>query len=597
MRHVRWMAVIVGVCYLAAMGDVLYLRDGRKYEGTITRDGDRVKISLVYPAGTVLEFDAADVAAATTAPIASRPVTVAPEDTTPVQPKDRPFSVDRASCPEPVAYLYMRNLLASMEGDSKAGFRRQVEAWQAAAKDRKRQISPGMWITPADFATRKKSALAQFKEAADVIAKVLKAGNTHVYSTGGVNANLAAATQAAHLKEEKKKADMICYTRQKQGAQLYPDPILRDFYTGQAELDANNFGPARLLFRMTVVEAARIPTFHQALGMAYMGEKRYREAMESFITMLQLLPDSRDAVQLAREALKKVPGSELGHSSFVNAKKILSAYAEEAAPPSVTYSSYSTVQKKINWVLPDGKTLAAPEGLVPVLPWDRFVFRQGLAVPVSETSLLVDSQIVKDALAVYVQIDSNNIVPAKLKRGYSTFGSGSKTLPLPLELITVPGYTFTSISPPLPAVGFTSSKDKDKKEAPKYTVGQQFKLHGIGSLEEMTCRVRISKPTVKEVAEGGVVLSEWLAPGEGAGPVFSAEGQLAGVVAGKTDALAENGGPDRFYTIAELMPLLKNANQKGFSSSYSGGAKRVITPQAAAGQYFVIYATVGEKLE
>ena len=569
MRELRRIVVLAGLWALLAaggwtgqshaLGDVVYMRDGKTYQGKAAREGNKVRIELAHPAGTVIDVDSADVSYITTGPVTTLPDTM-PVDTT-GPGKDRPFSIERATRPEPVVFMYMQNLSASSELSVTTELRRQLESWQAAAKDRKRQVAVGQWFTPDDFTRCRKSVQATLKEAQDLFKKAKSSyGST------------------PRAKDERKQAETAGLLKLKLAAQTWADPVLRNFLIGIAEYEAKNYKQAEVMFRLARDESPRVPAFQQGLGMALNDLDRHTDALAVFMELLALEPDSRDALQMARDALKKVPGSDLTNPTYINAKKDLAQYQE----PEMT--SVSSTVRRTTWLMP-GKPVIAYEQTLPIPAYDRFVFRQGVGVPVAEGVLLVDSQVVKDALNVYVQIDSKTLVPGHMKRT-SSYLSSKTPLP-PLELLAVQGYTFT------PVVG---------KSPPKLTKDQAVKIRSLGIFEEIGFRVRETAATIKDVAgDGTMQLSAWLMPGEGAAPILTEDGQLAGFLTGKTDPYVQGGGPDKVViTLAELSPLLKQA-QKGFTSyDFSGGygkAKRTAATQPATGQCFVIYATVAEKVE
>jgi len=569
MRHLRWMLLALGLMGLvmsgdgarpAAFGDVVYLHDGKKYEGKATRQGDKVRIELSNLPGSVIEVSAGDVSYITEGPVTTRPTTMTYEIDPALALKDRPFSFEHATRPEPIVFIWMRNLGNLPDSENVTEFRRQLDGWQTAAKDRKRQTAPNRWVIPKDFAGARQNVEAALKEAKDFYRKAKSLyGDT------------------PKVKEERKKHETSGMEKLKQAAQIWTDPVLRGFLTGVICNQMQDYRQAEPMFRLACQEGSRVAAFQQGLSKSLMGQERYTEALAAALKALALQPDSRDALQLVRDAAKKVPGTDLKSPVYIEATGVLAQYTEPEVQPSAGGGSIYSL-RRTTWLMP-GAALTVAEDTLPVPAYDRLTFRQGVAVPVTDSYLAVDPLVLKDAVEVFVQIDSKTIVPARMKRGGAAVSA--KNAP-PLEVLFVPGYTFT------PVLG---------KDSPKLSKGAAVKVYGLAFFEEMGGNVREGKTTVKDAAADGTFqLAEGLLPGEGAGPVFTEGGQLAGFLVGKTDPYTENGGPDKAITLAQIAPLIKLSAPKAYDSSY-GRAKRTVTNQTAVGTVFVVYATVPEKVE
>ena len=71
---------------------------------------------------------------------------------------------------------------------------------------------------------------------------------------------------------------------------------------------------------------------------------------------------------------------------------------------------------------------------------------------------------------------------------------------------------------------------------------------------------------------------------------------LLGFLAGKSDPTVDGGGPDRFIPVAQLEPLLKQAQRKpsGYYGTFGRRARRSAEPKQVQGTVFTVYATWGE---
>jgi len=168
-------------------------------------------------------------------------------------------------------------------------------------------------------------------------------------------------------------------------------------------------------------------------------------------------------------------------------------------------------------------------------------------------------------------------VPARIQR---TSTWGMKKEPAPLELVIVEDFEFT----PLKADAAAQVSRK-----------QMLMVYGLGVYEEMGSEVRQMSAFVEDAGPDGMLsLSAKLAPGETVGPVVTKDGHLVGFLDGKTNAMVDGGGPDRFIPVAEVANLVKQAAR---TRSYLGGysrVKRKIVPKPAEGRFFVVHITAAE---
>ena len=642
-----------------AIADVAYMSDGKVYRGKITRQGDNIRIETAYgtvevPAANVVHITAsaeeqpaaptasapagpatrpsaqtrpakvppgwspkgpasrgagvapAPVAPApvgpapvgpapvTPAPVTSRPALPAPTtgpaaaqaDATfdlPVMPVLKQFSIDRANDPDPVVFMLMRNLSAAAAGGDSFEFRKQLERWQGLSHDRRRKLD-AEWISPADYARHRKvfeSYLAEAKEAEREVRKRIAAvAAMPTYATEEridprtgrrtlVRVQVrrpAAPKQPDHLHGE-------AIAKLRLAAKSWPDPLLRNFLMAIVDYKARDYLQAEGMLRQCCAEAPRVAGFYQAYGMVMQELHAPTRALGAYARVLQLESDSREAIAMLQEAMQKVPGSRIRDPGYIDAQRLLAQYDTIPAP----YGP-SGISKSTTWLMP-GKTWRSNEDSLPIPAYDRLVFRQAVGVPIGQRTLLVDEEALKDAVEVFVRIDDRTIAPADVRNT----GYGTKKGP-GLSAVNVEGYTFTSVA-------------SDEKIA--LAKGQGVVLHGLGIYEMMGLEVRRVPAQVESAGQDPAVkLSCWLAPGEGAGPVLTPDGQLVGFLAGKTDVKVEGGGPDRFIPLSEISNLIDRAKRSTSSSpAFGARARRKVAPKAADGKFFVVYVTVAEKFD
>jgi hypothetical protein len=565
-------AAVVAAAVAAA--DTVYLADGRKLEGDVQRAGRKVRVTTAD--GTV-EVDADDVLYIVTPRPATKP---AKPPALPQAPKAGPpepaatrFTIDKASRPEPVIFLLMRSLSVTPAGSDVYALRKQIERWQIAAKDRKRRAGRP-WLSPDDFVRRRQAFEAYLREARDLFRK---AGQRTGYSASPPDRRSENLT-AAHQKL-------------RQAARAWADPLLRDFLSGAAELHAGNHKEAAALFGKCVSRAPRVAAFHQGLALARLEGGDALEALEAALEMLALRPGSRSALQLTRQAYEKVPGSALRSPTYLRARKVLNEYEDSSASGTWGGSSWSGT---INWELPGRPVYGRKESL-PTPRQDRLESLQAVGVPVGRDVLMVDARLVRDALEVFVRVDEDTVAPARVSRAGTYWSSRAASAP-DLAFVHVTGWAFA----PLKTADATFRKD------------EAVTAYALSMYEEMADCPRPIAGAIEEVSreagdgESGKAkqprriptkVSTRILAGEGASPVVTAEGALVGFLAGRTDAMADGGGPHAFHSLADLAPLLKHIPRGYAAYSMYGARRRKAEPVSVKGDHFIVYATFGERFE
>ena len=578
-------ALLVCALLAASAGaDVVYMQDGTTHKGEVTRDGGKVRI--VTDAGLVV-VSAADVlyvasSKPTTKPATrpAQPPTVPPMPETPRAPV-RPragkgegdfvptrvrFQLSRVTRPESIIFMLMRNLDATPPGDKANDLRKQIEQWQIAAHDRKRKTT-GKWYTPGDFTRRRQAYTRRLAEAND-FAKQARA-------IRGDTAKEKAERSALETEANRHLVD---------AARAWPDSLIRYFLTGIAYYRSKSYQQAISAFGECCRQAPRVAAFHQGYGMALMDANRQTDGLASFIRALQLQPDSHDALEMVIKGMQAVPGSQTRSVPYQRAVKLRRLYADTSAP-----RSGSSYNRGTRWLMPQkgssySRGWTDREGTLPTPPYDRLVFMQAVGVPVAKDTLLVDESIVKNALAVFIQIDETTIVPAAGRRTTSYRSYRTTPASVPLTTVRVEGHAFT------PAVG---------AEPPKPAAGADVVLYGLGVFEEMGSEVRAVPARIATVADDGAIkITEALSAGDATGPILTPQGRLLGFIAGKTDATGTNGGPDVTIQYAQIAPLIEKLQKASRSYSGYGRVKRQqAQPAPAGGKFFTVHAIFSETFE
>ncbi|RPI61673.1 MAG: hypothetical protein EHM48_05260 [Planctomycetaceae bacterium] len=520
-----------------AMADSVYLRDGRKLEGKVTKSGDNV---IIETSGGKETVSAADVIYI--APDAGdTPTSGSAGAVTPSVDGPTAVGVDQVTRPETMVFQFMRKLTTAIPGDESLALRKQLETWRAAVHDRKRKVGSN-WLAPKDFISRRAAYDENNKELQDVIKKIKPA-------VAGTPRDMGPA-----------------WLKMRQTAMLWNDPVIRNFLMAITDYQSGNYQQSYTLFRQLHADEPAFAAFAQgeAVALCELGDglKALTPAME----FIKMRPDAPEALALLRRAIQKTSGAEAKNPLFLAAKELSEKYGELPA-------STSTQNKMPNWLMP-GKWTFKDETL-PMPPVDRYTVRQAVAVAVTGDTLLVDSAALVDATEIMVRIDKNTVVPAVVRKLSTT----TKTGPMPaLTLLTVPGYVFA----PATRDEFAELNDKDAT------------ISSLGIFEEMGSRIRQTSDTL-QVADSQVKVSGKLLPGEGAAPIL-AEDQLAGFLAGKTDPAADDGGTDQLIPLAQINQMIRLA-AKTSSGSGSTKLKRTGGPQTAEGKTFIVYAVSGEKFE
>jgi len=570
-RNISLLSIAAAVAILAACAcaDIVYLKNGNSYEGKVVSRTD--KEVVVNVRGKEVKLLAEDVlhikfdkpAAPPDKPPSpgqpTKPGPAAPGQPQTAQPpiklEQKPFRVEDATMPEPVIFSLMRNLATTPPGSTAFEIRQQIDRWRIEAHDRKRRVGAN-WATPKEFAGMRAAYEDLLKEAQALAA-------TAVRGRPG---------SRGYKRDRTKWSGAMAKLRQ--AAHKWPDSLLREYLVGLAALPAEDYAVAAERFRACAEAAPRVAGFRQAHGTVQLELKQHIPAVVEFTDVLRLLPGSRDAMKMLRDAMRQTPGGLTKEQAYVTAGKLL---AEYEPPPEQRY-----LRRGDAWLMPGRQWYVSDRTLLPTPPYDRLIFRQGVAVPVDKQTLAVDAKTVKDAEEVFVRLAPGLIVGATV--GRSSY-LGSRPKEDPLAFVHVEGVEFTPLR-----------FDKASRGA----AGMVVTVYGISLYEELGGGVRAVGTTIKSVAEDGTpTLGAGLLAGEAAAPVVAGDGRLVAFLAGKTDVKADDGGKSLAMPMGEITGLIEQGRRQSSIFRGYGRVKRKASAPAyvAAGQAFVVYATAVEKLE
>ncbi len=559
----------------AIHADVVYLSDNTEITGTATKVGDKVNIvtrggkvvtvnqsNVLYIARGPVDYSAPPkkeekpasgfvAILPATQPASSPTVTTTPSPDEKTPTPNQPLvsaqtgfpSVEPQKssllCPESNIFTLMRKR-PGLSGSTRTNLERQISYYRALLHDRKRKLSDSSsdWLGPDDYVRRRKAFETYLDEANNDFSKVKK-----------LTRRTQRQQRQRYLENGRKKLT--------QAAQVWGDPLIRRFLLGVAAIQGRSLERAEMLLRDCIRQAPEIAVFHQARGMGLMELDRYDDALESFGAMVELEPDSITAVNIFRRAIQAVPGSEIRSPKYKTAEALLGQFKK--------IRTDTPNPERTTWLFPNRRVTVSSLSL-PIPPMDRLTFRQTIAVPVGPKLLLVDQTALTGAEKILMRLTDGRVVPCSIVRRENNF-----------TLITVPGFSFTpvafekqaDIQPGLLATAWTTNIMQEMGSQPR-----SFPIR-LGEIEEKIAKV-----------------SPGTAPGESAGPVFSKEGKLLGMIAGKTDATKDSTS-DIMYTSDEFQKLMRHATR--YKPRTSRLPDRIRSPQAVIGKTFLVETVASEK--
>ena len=553
MKRILGLTLLAGIVVMASAGsslaDTLYLRDESKHEGTVTLKDDKY---FLEAAGKTTEFNAADVVyvrygASSSAPaapvVSSRP--------TSLSSSGGAINPELLTQPESMAFLLMRRLGGTLPGSESVNLRQDIEKWRAAAHDKKRKIG-GDWLSPKEFVARRTRYQELLTEAGDL------------------------------LRKNKNAKGPALYSKLREAAATWPDPLLREFLIAIAEFEADNLTGAQMALQNCARKCPEVPAFAQAKAMVLLAQNKGLEAVAPAHDFLRLRSDSPEAFMLLKRAVAKAPGTSMKQPAVQEAQDLLGRYEDTSNTLSGT-----TATRSFNWSMPlmgqkpaaAGKGWSHRDDTLPLPTFDRLVFRQAVAVPISDTLLLVDNlefdgKTLSDASDIFVRINDKTIAGAVVKT------VPGKPANVPLAVISVPGYSFTPL----------------EQGQGTELAGKSVKLYTAPVMEEMGgMQTRASRILASDSA---ITITPTLRtlPGEAAAPVISEDGKLVQFVAGKIDAMVDGGGADKVYQVWDLNAFFAMGKIKS-TSPVASKLKRTGSAEAATGNAFIVYVVSGERFE
>lgn len=558
MPRLRLLAVTTVLAVAAlTLGETVYLRDGRKLIGKVTRRDGKVKVEMAY--GTVV-VDESDVIYVGQGEPKTRPSAPDPIDSRRPTAKPRPaveWNPTKATLAE--AMLFMAERRAELLPEAMShGVRQELEQWRQAAHDRKRKAGAN-WLTRDQQDHRR----AEFdKRVRPANEKARRAARAYERTDADRVRKRRLRTQARN--------ELLA------AARLWPDEVIRNFLIATQELRYDSYAKAEEGFRRCVEAQPLVAAFHQGRGYALLGLKRHVEALEEFILCVKLRDDTYQTLKLLEDAMKEVPGSSIDEPAYAAARELLDRYEK----PKYEYRSYG---KGIAWLMPGG-TWASRDDTLFTPAYDRLVARQALAVPVTEDGLLLaDKNALAAAHLVYVEVGPNQFVRAETSRQVSR-SSRTDRQGIPLATIAVRGVTFVPVDLEKPA--------PVKPDA-------ALTIRAVNVYRQMGTEIRQGEARVASVEDGRPNLASALLPGEAVGAAF-ADGRFAGFLAARDDPEVAGCGQSTFIKpadLAEWIGRLKKylKSRPSYRSARGPNLKPDAARIAADGQVFLVHILLGEK--
>ncbi|MDY7009174.1 MAG: hypothetical protein SVV80_00250 [Planctomycetota bacterium] len=590
MRKIPVLVVLAGLIFAAvAAGDTVYKRNGHKLVGNVTDKGDKYIIRM--PNGT-FSIDKSDVSyvaygAGATAP-ASAPATL-PSDYKPINPgvsRAGYWDINDATLPDPIVFMLSRRieLLGQVATDT---MRTQLRQWKIAAHDGKRKLGK-KWLTR----DQQRRYRAYFEEH-------IRQGDKFARQADGVS------MQTGSDRAKKKKLFASAEREYATAVRSWPDADMREFFTAILNLRNRKYEEAQNDFARCILKKPLVAAFRQGRGIALSKLKQPLAALTEFTFCLQLRDDDYETIRLVEAAMKDVPGSKLADPAYLKARDLLDRYEKPQRNnhgrntgvvwlmPGSSWrqqwhrQSRGTGDNHKNEQLPDTRFA------LPLAPYDRIINKQALAIPVSETALLVDKNAIAGAEILYVQVAPDVLIRAWANRSIRRSGR-RKTPDLPLAIIHTEGVIFSPVN---------VEKTADLK------AGQALTVRGVNLYRQMGTKIRNGIATVTPTGttttqsgsqKDGITLSAGLLPGETVGAAMAGD-TFAGLLTARTSPQEEGCGKSTFITPAEIAawikPIKRSLDRKtsGKSSRGRGPVKKDTPELTVTGKVFLVHILFCEK--
>ncbi len=576
MRKTAVLIVLAGLVFVAAaVGDTVYMRDGRKIVGKVTEKKGKYLVKMAYGTTTVDKSKVIYVAYGTGT---TRPTTnpdPLPDECKSVDPnlsRTRRWNINEATLPEPIVFMLSRRLeLLGRAGTDT--MRRQLRQWKIAAHDGKRKLGR-RWLTRA----QQRQYRASFE-------KHLRQGDEFARQAERISPR----TGSDRAKQRKLRSS----AEQEYAAAVrtWPDALMRDFLTAVLDLRNRKYKKAQSGFARCIRAEPLTAAFRQGRGIALSKLKQPLEALVEFTYCLQLRDDTDETIRLIEAAMKDVPGAKLGDPVYLKAQDLLGRYEK----PKRTTKNRNT---GTTWLMPgagwqkrshrqptrtrDDRSQPDTRFSLLLPPYDRIISKQALAIPVSKTALLVDKNAIAGAKILYVQAAPNLLVRAWTKRSNTRVGRRDRP-DLPLAIIYTEGVTFTPV-------------DLEKPAGLK--AGQTVTIRAVNLYRRMGTKIRTGAASVKADA----TLSATLMPGETVGAVLAGD-TFAGLLTARTRPQKNGCGISSFIKPADLAawikPIRRSLGGKNSTRRPGGGRapkiKKDVPKQKATGNVFLVHILIGEK--
>ena len=584
----RSFVVLLVVAALACLagGDIVYTRDGDKHEGVVRREGETV---FVETADGEVAISADEVLyISTTAPTdgpdgdgdGSQPVdwsglvddepagppppppTSASSVTGRSVPPAQTFSAEEAARPESIVFMLMRQAAGTPRPGRE--ILTEIERWQAAAHDRKRRAL-GQWLTPRDFALRRERFKELLIEARRTVERLRDVAGD---DQDAIDARTALRTTL--------NGNLI------QAANVWPDGAIGMFLAGIAHYQTGLYDKAIRAFELCRNGRPIVSAYEQGYGLALMRSGRKLDALAACLARLRLDPENRQALMHVYVANDSVPGDLAVLSDLVaQATELMAQYPDSAYDDEL----------EDEWHKPGKRAWSTRTSTLPVPPYDRLEYRQGVAVPVGMRTLLVDKEVVRDAVATFILLDNGTVVPASVSIDESSHVS--------LAVVSTSEATFQPVG---------------VSEDVQFRPGSDVAAYGLGIFTEMGTAPRhilgkiTSAPAPPaeededaeadedtEAVEVALEVNTQLAAGEAASPVLTGDKWLVGFLVGRTNFRLDNGGEHELIPLADIAEIVKKAGRS--SRGTTSKLKRQFEPIATEAATFVVYCISSETLD
>jgi tetratricopeptide (TPR) repeat protein len=543
----------------AAAGDTVYLKDGRKLVGKVTKVGDKLRVEMRYGTAVV---EASEVSYIAPGKTSTRPAGDPAEPTTRrgrPRPEDRSEVVwDRSEArrPEPIVFMILRRIELLGADPAAETFRKQLKHQRIAVHDGLRKVGT-QWIDRDEQRRRRREYEKRIQEAKDLAGKVR---------------SLAWSKKPEDIRKRKQLAAEAVRAMERAAA-VWPDEIMQTFLRGVLELEQGDYRRAERSFARCIELQPMVAAYHQGRGLALLGLDRPRESLAEFIAVVQLRDDEWESVERLVNAMKEVPGREMQTPAYKAAQRELDRFAE-------TERKYKGYSQGVSWLMPGRRPWRARNEVLFTPEYDRLTCRQALGVPVAEHGLLADPEALAGAEQIYVEVNGK-LLPAKAKPAPTSIRRGGKDLPVAGVLVS--GATFTPVQFEQPA---------------DLTAGRRVEVRGVNLYRRMGTGIRKGHAEVIAGDDGKPHLDRGLPAGEALGAVF-ADGKFARLLTGRTDAEADPLPPSELIDPEALAEHLKRLQRSmAYGGGYRSGPKLkddAATVQAE-GSVFLIHVLAAESV-